>query len=99
MLDHIPEPLFNFAARAAKASPAAAAAAAVAAAAAESQPEQSEEDEERAAERQNWSREREVAEQLVEALIEEWRAPMCVHVPPVQYGIWFVRDRLARAQL
>lgn len=61
------------AARASRESPAAAAA--VAAAATASQAEE-EEDEEGVTERQSWSRERAIAEQLVEALVEEWRAPM-----------------------
>lgn len=38
--------------------------------------EEPEEDEDAAAERASWSQERSVAEDMVAALVEEWRAPM-----------------------
>ena len=47
-------------------------------AASQGQAENTEEDEDAAVERASWSRERIVAEDLVSALVEEWRAPMWV---------------------
>jgi hypothetical protein len=44
--------------------------------ASQEQAEEPEEDEDAAAERASWSQERSVAEDLVGALVEEWRAPM-----------------------
>ena len=45
-------------------------------AASQGQTEEPEDDEDAKAERASWSQERVVAEDLVAALVEEWRAPM-----------------------